>query len=272
MIHASGIVVALMGAVVFVSLPRALAAPAKGESASPPSATAAAKSGDGPLASNGVVEGVITFRGQIPKSSVADDAGVHRDLLHVDRESAGLRSVVVWLVMGEFPKGERRSPASPASEAATPPLLMDQRDHEFVPRVLAVRSGQPVKFTNSDPANHNVRTSSSQRTNEFNVFTGVDGSYTHRFAADPRSRPVRVGCDIHPWMRGWIYVFDQPYFAVSDARGRFRIASVPPGRYRMMLRQPDIRYIAEREVTVAAGRVARIDVEVTMSKDSAPEE
>ena len=60
-------------------------------------------------------------------------------------------------------------------------------------------AGQPVKFTNSDPANHNVRTAVTERTNQFNVFTGADGSYTHRFT--PQPEPIRVGCDIHPWMR-----------------------------------------------------------------------
>jgi hypothetical protein len=73
-------------------------------------------------------------------------------------------------------------------------------------------------------------------------------------------------------MRGWIYVFDQPHFAVSDARGRFRIESVPTGRYIMVFRQSDIRYVAEREVTVSAGQVSRIEVEVKLSKDFAPVE
>jgi plastocyanin len=148
------------------------------------------------------VEGIVLFRGEIPKSAVADDAGVHRELLHIDRVTGGLQNVVVWLTT------QKPTAAETNPRAATNAVLMDQRDHEFVPRVLAVRAGQPVKFSNSDAANHNVRTSSSQRTNEFNVFTGSDGSYTHQFATDARQRPVRVGCDIHPWMRGWIYVFD----------------------------------------------------------------
>jgi hypothetical protein len=144
---------------------------------------------------------------------------------------------------------------------------MDQRGHEFVPRVLAVRSGQPVKFTNSDPANHNVRTSSRRFTNEFNVFTGIEGSYTHRFVADAQNRPVRVGCDIHPWMRGWIYVFDQPHFTVSDAQGRFRIPSLPPGEYLLALRQPDISYAGERKVRVKAGETTRVEIELN-AKDA----
>ena len=42
------------------------------------------------------VEGIVVFRGEIPKSAVADDAGVHRELLHADRVTGGLQNVVVW--------------------------------------------------------------------------------------------------------------------------------------------------------------------------------
>jgi plastocyanin len=210
----------------------------------------------------GEIQGLVTFRGEVPKAAVADDGGVHRDLLQVDRESGGLRYVVVWLAKAEAPANERESQAASPPGDSTLPVLMDQRDHEFVPRILAVRSGQPVKFTNSDPANHNVRTSSPLSTNEFNVFTGIDGSYTHRFVPDPEQRPVRVGCDIHPWMCGWIYVFDHPHFAVTDKQGRFRIAAVPPGRHMLVMRQPDTGYHSEREITVARGKTASIEVQI----------
>lgn len=215
-----------------------------------------------PAAVSGAIEGVITFHGEIPKSATADDAGARRDLLQVDQKSGGLRYVVVWLAIDKAPANERESQAASPPGAARLTVLMDQRDHEFVPRLLAVRSGQPVKFTNSDPANHNVRTSSPQRTNEFNVFTGVDGSYTHRFVPDPQQRPVRVGCDIHPWMRGWIYVFEHPYFAVTDTQGRFRIAAAPPGRYKLMICQPDVGYSSEQEITVAHGIATSVEVQI----------
>lgn len=206
----------------------------------------------------GGFQGVVTFRGEVPKATVADDAGVRRDLLHVDRASGGLRYVVAWLALDKA-----RDPASESTPGGdSVPVAMDQRDYEFVPQILAVRSGQPVKFTNSDPANHNVRASSAQSSNAFNVFTGIDGSYTHRFVADPQQRPVKVGCDIHPWMGGWIYVFDHPFFAVTDAQGRFRIASVPAGRYTLMIQQPDAGYRAEREITVARGGTAAVEVQI----------
>jgi hypothetical protein len=135
--------------------------------------------------------------------------------------------------------------------------------------VLAVRAGQGVKFTNSDPANHNVRTSSSQRTNQFNVFTGIEGSYVHRFCAEPGEQPVRLGCDIHPWMQAWIYVFNHPCFAVTDDSGNFRIASIPAGRYKLNMRQPAIRYAHEREIVVSNTTPISVQLEIR-ADDSAP--
>jgi hypothetical protein len=127
-----------------------------------------------------------------------------------------------------------------------------------------VLAGQPVRFTNGDPANHNVRASSGVRTNEFNVYTGINGSYTRSFAATPNHEPVRIGCDIHPWMLAWIYVFDHALFAVTDETGRFRIENVPIGTYTMQSRQPDLRHAQEKTVRVTGtGGSVSIKLEIT---------
>jgi plastocyanin len=214
----------------------------------------------------GTIDGSVTFQGKIPRSSIPDDAGVRRNLLQVDEASRGLANVVVWLTAEDSRLTGRSSKTPPI------PTLVDQRDHEFVPRVVAVLAGQAVKFSNSDPANHNVRTLSPLPTNEFNVFTGIDGSYTHHFAADPQQRPIRLGCDIHPWMRGWIYVFQHPCFAVTDEHGRFRINSVPAGKYTLALRQPDIRYAREEIVTISNMKPTKVQIEIRPEDANKPKE
>jgi plastocyanin len=208
---------------------------------------------------HGEVAGRVTFLGEMPKSPVADDAGIRRDLLHVDKETRGLANVLVWLEPVYLPTPPRDPHGS------MDPAVMDQRDHEFVPRLLAVRSGQSVRFSNSDPANHNVRTTSPQRTNTFNVYTPREGFYLHHFVSDPQQRPVRVECDIHPWMRGWVYVFDHPWFDVTDDRGRFRIQSVPDGEYRLKVRQPDIRFQHEQSIRILKGAAAPLEIEIRSS-------
>jgi len=119
----------------------------------------------------GKVAGRVIFRGTAPRAGVADENGVHRPLLEVDEKTHGLKDVVAYL---ETTRALRS--ASPPMDRTTT-AMVDQQNHTFVPHVLALRSGQEVQVSNSDPANHNVRASSPVRSNEFNVFTGTGGSY-----------------------------------------------------------------------------------------------
>ena len=204
----------------------------------------------------GTLEGIVTFAGEVPKSATADDAGVRHDLIEVDKQTRGLRHAVLYLE-GVAHTGKRGE-----GSARRESLTVDQVDYAFTPRVLAVGVGETVTFKNSDPANHNVRASGRNRTNEFNVFTGVDGKYEHQFVPEPNYHPVRLGCDIHPWMTAWVYVFDHPFFSVSDERGRFRIASVPPGEYKLHIVQPAIAHREQRTVRVIANDVSNLSVVV----------
>jgi hypothetical protein len=121
----------------------------------------------------GVLEGLVIFRGEIPKSATPDDAGIRRDLLEVDVETRGLRNVVAYLT----PASDSKAPlfSVDAGKKSGQKPLVDQENNEFTPRIIAVEQGQTVVFGNSDPANHNVRTTASMTKNQFNIFTGIDG-------------------------------------------------------------------------------------------------
>jgi plastocyanin len=206
----------------------------------------------------GSVEGTILFTGEIPKSRIPDDGGVRRDLIQVDRPTGAWQFVVVHLKSSP----EKELP-NPVSQLSREPVLVDQIDHTFVPRVIGIRAGETVRFANSDGANHNVRTSSRVRQNEFNTYTGMDGEYRHRFAAGQGDRPIPLGCDIHPWMSGWVYVFEHPWFAVTDERGSFRISGIPPGEYSIVIAQPDVRYREERQIEISAGKPTVLHLQIS---------
>jgi plastocyanin len=105
--------------------------------------------------------------------------------------------------------------------------VMDQRNETFVPHVLAITTGTTVDFPNSDMFYHNVFSLSKPKSFDLG-----------RYAAG-RTRPVRfdrpgivrVFCDIHSHMNAFILVFSHPFFAKTDADGRYRIENVPAGIY-----------------------------------------
>src|SRR5712692_2973422 len=76
-----------------------------------------------------------------------------------------------------------------------------------------------------------------------------------------RAGAVRVDCDAHGWMEGWVYVVDNPYYAITGADGAFTIPDVPPGTYTLVAIQPFTGPI-EQPVTVMAGKPMSLTIEL----------
>jgi plastocyanin len=201
-------------------------------------------------AATGSIEGRITFTGTPPAPADAGDEG-SPPALRVDR-TGGVQYAIVFL------PDALRAADPPPGAAAT----VNQRSHVFIPQVIGVRAGQTVRFTNEDPANHNVRVRDASPGNTFSIHTapGAVGANTHRFIATTGGRPLELSCDIHPWMAAWVFVFEHPHFAVSDADGRFRLDGVPAGRHRIAVRQPAGRLARDLGIDVRAGEITRLDV------------
>ena len=62
-------------------------------------------------------------------------------------------------------------------------------------------------------------------------------------------------------MEGWIYVVDNPYYAVTGADGKFSITDVPPGDYTLVAVQPFTGPI-EMPVTVTGGQPTTLEIEL----------
>ncbi|MGL4317033.1 MAG: methylamine utilization protein [Pseudomonas sp.] len=138
-----------------------------------------------------------------------------------------------------------------ASAAAAPaPGIMDQRDKQFAPTVLAVRSGTAVKFPNSDNIRHQVYSFSPAKRFELRLYQGTPSEPV----LFDKPGVVVLGCNIHDWMLGYVYVTDAPWFAVSDAAGKLQIDGLPAGTYQATLwhpQSPNMLPVPAGEVTVA---------------------
>jgi plastocyanin len=132
--------------------------------------------------------------------------------------------------------------------------VMDQRNETFVPHVLAITAGTTVDFPNSDRIYHNVFSLSKTRSFDLGRYA-VGHSKSVRF---DRAGIVRVFCDIHSHMNAFILVFTHPFFALTDAEGRYRIDNVPPGSYQVVAWNEGLAAGA-KPALVAEGVVAELD-------------
>lgn len=181
-------------------------------------------------ATAGAIRGVVRYKGRIPPANrISMDAEEACQKLHPKSVSGAtvvtgkgglLANALVYIKSGL--EGKTFEPPNQA-------VVLDQRGCLFVPRVLALQTGQTLTVKNSDPVSHNVhpRPASNREWNQQQPPGAPD--LQRRFARPEIIIPVK--CNIHSWMRSHIAVLDHPYFAVTDASGKFDWPTVPPGKY-----------------------------------------
>jgi plastocyanin len=118
--------------------------------------------------------------------------------------------------------------AKPVRANGQAEVVLDQKNLAFSPRVLAVQVGTVVKFPNGDRVFHNVFSFHDGQKFDLGVYP-VGAVKRVPFDTPGLSR---IFCNIHPQMTAYVMAVETPYFAVSDASGRFVIRGVPAGSYR----------------------------------------
>jgi plastocyanin len=151
-----------------------------------------------------------------------------------------------------------------APPAPSGKYTMDQLNYQFVPETLAIRAGDTVLISNSDDALHNVMTSDGGEPFNVNVVKGREFAHTFNQAGG-LERPVRLGCVFHGAMRAWIYVFDHPWFQLTQKDGRFRLEHVPPGEYTIGIVHPAGKLRRSRRIEVKAN--VTTSLEISLSPD-----
>jgi plastocyanin len=159
---------------------------------------------------------------------------------------------------------------------ATPPPAvslkadMDQRDVQFAPHVLAVRTGTEISFPNSDHIRHQVYSFSTPKRFELRLYGGTP--------SDPvlfdKSGVVVLGCNVHDNMIGYVYVTDDGWFGVSNDKGSLSLDQVPAGHYAVTLwhpEAPDMLPVSGGDIDIPAGGLKqRFSIAVQPGGDATP--
>jgi plastocyanin len=134
---------------------------------------------------------------------------------------------------------------------------LDQIDKEFVPRVKPIFVGSTVSFPNKDNVRHHVYSFSPAKRFELPLYAGE--------AAPPvlfdKPGVVVLGCNIHDWMIGYVYVSESPWYAKTDGDGRATIADLPSRAYTVRVWHPLLEQgedATRRSLEVAAGKRAEV--------------
>jgi len=206
------------------------------------------------------VTGTVTLKGTPPKEKditpLMDDANcgklhtkVPTTRFYVVGEKGGLADVVVSL----------QGISGKSTGASAPPLVLDQKGCEYIPSILAVQTDQKIVVKNSDPVLHNVHSvpadgSGNKERNEAQLPNGADMTFSF---SKPESF-LKFKCDVHQWMFAWVSIFDHPYFAVSGKDGSFKIANVPPGKYKLQAAHRKAGTVTQ-DIEIKEGEPAKAD-------------
>lgn len=142
-------------------------------------------------------------------------------------------------------------------KADTKPAVLDNAQCVFVPHVQAAMVGSKIDIKNSDPILHNSHAYIGGKITTFNVALPNKGQ---KVTKDLKKAGIMdVKCDAgHTWMKAWIVVHDSPYYAMTDAKGSFKIDNIPPGKYKVKVWHEALGE-TEKEVTIAAKAAAKLD-------------
>jgi plastocyanin len=202
----------------------------------------------------GTIVGEVKLTGAAPPPKVvkvnkdAEACGQEKKVAEVAADAGGGLANAIVSVAGA--KGVK-----PAKKP-----VLDQKGCEFHPTVVLMSPGE-LEILNSDGVLHNIHTFSTANPPINKAQPKFKKSMTEKFE---KPEVIKVQCDAHSWMLGWIVVTENPA-AVTDGKGAFKIENVPPGKHKVEVVHPVLGK-QSKDVEVKAGQEAKVSFELAAKK------
>lgn len=207
----------------------------------------------GPVVNGGTISGIVRYAGTPPplqRLAISKDRDVcgaqpiYDESLIVGADG-GIANAVVTL-----PGIEKGVPIEPEHG-----VVFDQKGCQYLPHLIAFPAGSTIKIINSDGILHSIHTESTVNPEVDMAQPGFKRAIS---VTVEKPEAIKVACDAHNWMEGWWYAAANPYYAVTDAHGRFAIRQIPPGVYMIEVWQEKLG-VRQKRVTVPPGGAVTVD-------------
>jgi len=179
----------------------------------------------------GTLKGRLVFDGAVEAKAIDVNKDVEVCGTHnlVDEEITvgkknGLTNAFVYLYLK---KGKSVEIHPDLQKPSSEPVQLDNKGCRFEPHVALLRLGQPLELKNSDSVGHNTNIGGK---NSFNQIIPAGGAVPF-MPQKEEVYPVNVSCSIHPWMKSYLLIRNNPYGAATAADGSFEIKDIPAGKH-----------------------------------------
>src|SRR3989475_1525947 len=175
-----------------------------------------------------------------------------------DTEKCGTETAIEKVVVGSNKGLANAVVSAPNTKGAKPVKgMVDQHGCKFVPHVTLMTPGE-LELKNSDDILHNIHTYSTA-----NPAINKAQPKFKKVMAEKFEKPeiIKLTCDVHSWMLGWVAVMPNPFFGVTGADGTTKIENVPAGKYTVEVWHETLGK-QTKEVEVKAGQPTKVAIEM----------